>query len=206
MRDAYRRLQPRRLRRRPKPVVPPRPKGKFDPELRPRVLGRFAHVSGSCVSASQCALSGRWTELFTAVCACRRMILSAAGWPELYRFLDAGNTEAGRALSEPASKKRRCTKSRDAGQRLGGERYGDFSLVSLASKWSGGGASLRRRAGHAWMRERAREREKRLRRRLKGIDGRRAIDRRGPGREGSHRREASAKGRESGGAQKGSGS
>jgi len=50
--------------------------------------------------------------------------------PQLYRFLDAGNTEACRTLGEPASKKRRCTKSRDAGQRLGGERYGDFSLAS----------------------------------------------------------------------------
>ncbi|HVP98921.1 MAG TPA: hypothetical protein VMS87_06675, partial [Roseiarcus sp.] len=47
----------------------------------------------------------------------------------LYRFLDAGNTEAGRTLGDPASKKRRCTKSRDAGQRLGGEHYGDFSLA-----------------------------------------------------------------------------
>jgi hypothetical protein len=33
-------------------------------------------------------------------------------------------------LRAPASKKRRGTKSRDAGQRLGGERYGDFSLAS----------------------------------------------------------------------------
>jgi hypothetical protein len=49
--------------------------------------------------------------------------------PQLYRFLDAGNTEAGRTLGEAASKKRRCTKSRDAGQRLGGEHYGDFSLA-----------------------------------------------------------------------------
>jgi hypothetical protein len=44
--------------------------------------------------------------------------------PELYRFLDAGDTEAGRTLSEPASKKRRCTKSRDAGQRLGASAMG----------------------------------------------------------------------------------
>jgi hypothetical protein len=33
-------------------------------------------------------------------------------------------------LRPPASKKGRGTKSRDAGQRLGGERYGDFSLAS----------------------------------------------------------------------------
>ena len=35
--------------------------------------------------------------------------------PELYRFLDAGIDETVRALSEPASKKRRGTKSREVG-------------------------------------------------------------------------------------------
>jgi hypothetical protein len=43
--------------------------------------------------------------------------------PELYRFLDAGGAETIRMRRRPASKKRRCTKSRDAGRRLGGERY-----------------------------------------------------------------------------------
>jgi hypothetical protein len=55
--------------------------------------------------------------------------------PQLYRFLDAGSTEAGRTLGEPASKKRRCTKSRDVGQRLGGERY---EVLDLGNSKSGG--------------------------------------------------------------------
>jgi hypothetical protein len=56
----------------------------------------------------------------------------------LYRFLDAGNTEACRTLGEPASKKRRCTKSRDAGQRLGGERYGArYEVLDLGNSKSG---------------------------------------------------------------------
>lgn len=59
--------------------------------------------------------------------------------PYLYRFLDAGNTEAGRTLSEPASKKRRCTKSRDVGQRLGGERYeARYEVLDLGNSKSGG--------------------------------------------------------------------
>ena len=49
----------------------------------------------------------------------------------LCRFLDAGGTEAFRPLGEPASKKRQGAKSREAGQRLGGERYGDFRLAQL---------------------------------------------------------------------------
>ena len=44
----------------------------------------------------------------------------------LYRFLDAGNAKTFRMRSRPASKKRRGTKSRDAGQQLGSERYGDL--------------------------------------------------------------------------------
>jgi hypothetical protein len=61
---------------------------------------------------------------------CRYLREADGRYCTLYRFLDAGNSEACRTLGEPASKKRRCTKSRDAGQRLGGERYGDFSLAS----------------------------------------------------------------------------
>ena len=57
----------------------------------------------------------------------------------LYRFLDAGNTEAGRTLGEPASKKRRCTKSRDAGQRLGGERSeARYEVLGFRNSKSGG--------------------------------------------------------------------
>ena len=57
----------------------------------------------------------------------------------MYRFLDAGDTEAGRTLSEPASKKRRCTKSRDAGQRLGGERSeARYEVLDLGNSKSGG--------------------------------------------------------------------
>ena len=42
------------------------------------------------------------------------------------RFLDAGNNEALRTLSRPASKKRQGTKSREVGHRLGSGRYGDL--------------------------------------------------------------------------------
>ena len=44
------------------------------------------------------------------------------------RFLDAGGTEAVHTRGGPASKKRQGTKSREAAQRLVGERYGDFRL------------------------------------------------------------------------------
>jgi hypothetical protein len=41
--------------------------------------------------------------------------------------------------SEPASKKRRCRMSRDAGQRLGGERYGArYEVPDLGNSKSGG--------------------------------------------------------------------
>ena len=52
-------------------------------------------------------------------------ILSApAEWPELYRFLDAGSDETVRTLSEPASKKRRGTKSRGVWGRVGSRAMG----------------------------------------------------------------------------------
>ena len=42
-------------------------------------------------------------------------------------------------LGEPASKKRRCTKSRDAGQRRGGERFEvRFEVLDLGNSKSGG--------------------------------------------------------------------
>ena len=47
--------------------------------------------------------------------------------PVLCRFLDAGDTHT---RGGPASKKRQGAKSRGAGQRLDGERYGDFRLAA----------------------------------------------------------------------------
>ena len=42
---------------------------------------------------------------------------------QLYRFLDAGDTESFRMRSRPASKKRRGTKSREGGRRRSSECY-----------------------------------------------------------------------------------
>ena len=53
--------------------------------------------------------------------------------PLLCRFLDAGNTETLRMVGEPASKKRRGTKSREAGERAGGERYEVLALGNSKS-------------------------------------------------------------------------
>ena len=53
-----------------------------------------------------------------------------AGRLRMCRFLDAGGTETLHTRGEPASKKRQGTKSREAGRRLGGERYGDFRLAA----------------------------------------------------------------------------
>jgi hypothetical protein len=53
--------------------------------------------------------------------------------------LDAGGAETIRMRRRPASKKRRCTKSRDAGQRLGGERYeARYEVLDLGDSKSGG--------------------------------------------------------------------
>jgi hypothetical protein len=49
---------------------------------------------------------------------------AAGEQPDLCRFLDAGNDETLRTLSEPASKKRRGTSHGELGTRLGSERYG----------------------------------------------------------------------------------
>jgi len=43
--------------------------------------------------------------------------------------LDAGNDETVLALRRPASKKRQGTKSREVGERLSSERYGDLILA-----------------------------------------------------------------------------
>ena len=53
-------------------------------------------------------------------------------FPDLCRFLDAGGIDPFRTLGRPASRKRQGTKSRSAGQRLGGERYGDFRLAAYS--------------------------------------------------------------------------
>ena len=53
----------------------------------------------------------------------------------LYRFLDAGNAKTFRMRSSPAPKKRRGTKSREAGERAGGERY---EVLALGNSKSGG--------------------------------------------------------------------
>jgi hypothetical protein len=56
-------------------------------------------------------------------------------------------------LSEPASKKRQGTKSREVGQRLGSERYGDLMLGPSSVV----GATLGRRDLDACTQRRARE-------------------------------------------------
>ena len=59
------------------------------------------------------------------------------------------------ALGRPASEKRQGTKSRSAGQRLGGERYGDFRLAAhwLEARHPGDAARM---PGARWWRERGR--------------------------------------------------
>ena len=52
--------------------------------------------------------------------------------PEVCWFLDAGNDETLRTLSEPASKKRQGTKSREVGHRLSNERYEDCMSAPLS--------------------------------------------------------------------------
>ena len=60
--------------------------------------------------------------------------------PELYRFLDAGDTETFRMRSRPASKKRRGTKSREVGRRRSSECYEvlDLGRSDLGRSKSGG--------------------------------------------------------------------
>ena len=55
--------------------------------------------------------------------------------PELYRFLDAGDTETFRMRSRPASKKRRGTKSREVGRR---RSSGCYEVLDLGRSKSGG--------------------------------------------------------------------
>ena len=51
-------------------------------------------------------------------------LVSGVERQELYRFLDAGSDETVRTLSEPASKKRRGTKSRGVWGRVGSRAMG----------------------------------------------------------------------------------
>ena len=62
-------------------------------------------------------------------------ILLDPNLPVLYRFLDAGGTEAFRMRSRPASKKRRGTKSREVGHRRSSECY---EVLDLGNSKSGG--------------------------------------------------------------------
>jgi hypothetical protein len=64
---------------------------------------------------------------------------SSAEQPELYRFLDAGDTESFRMRSRPASKKRRGTKSREVGHRRSSECYEvRYEVLDLGNSKSGG--------------------------------------------------------------------
>ena len=73
------------------------------------------------------------------------------------RFLDAGGTEALHTRGGPASKKRQGAKSRGAGQRLDGERYGGFQVSGAFD----GGETLGRRDLDACTPRRAKEWKKR---------------------------------------------
>ena len=84
--------------------------------------------------------------------------------PFVWRCL-SGSTVL-RLLRPPASQKRRGTKSREAAA----ERYGGFQVGGAFDD----GATLGRSDVQA-RRERAREAEKRLRRRSRGVNGRRAL-------------------------------
>ena len=61
--------------------------------------------------------------------------LQRSGRPDLYRFLDAGDTETFRMRSRPASKKRRGTKSREVGRR---RSSGCYEVLDLGRSKSGG--------------------------------------------------------------------
>ena len=84
--------------------------------------------------------------------------------------VDAGGTETFPLHSQPASKKRRGTKSREGWRPVGRRALWRFD----ARAGSMGAATLGRGELHACPRERAREREKRLSRLLKRMSGRRA--------------------------------
>jgi hypothetical protein len=86
----------------------------------------------------------------------------------LYRFLDAGDIETFHMRRRPASKKRRGTKSREGWRPAGRRALWRFD----ARAGSMGAATLERSDLHACPRERARERDKRLSRLLKGMKGR----------------------------------
>ena len=122
--------------------------------------------------------------------------------PMLCRFLDAGGTKPLGTLGEPASKKRRGTKSRGVWGRVGSQRYGDLifaPIMTVGAKLAPGGLDRVRKG--SW-------------KRALGISvaawgvstGGRIVDWRGFAERDRRRRRASAAERESGGARRRSGS
>ena len=122
--------------------------------------------------------------------------------PLLCRFLDAGGTKPLGTLGEPASKKRRGTKSRGVWGRVGSQRYGDLifaPIMTVGAKLAPGGLDRVRKG--SW-------------KRALGISvaawgvstGGRIVDWRGFAERDRRRRRASAAERESGGARRRSGS
>lgn len=127
---------------------------------------------------------------------------SVGEWPLLCRFLDAGGTKPLGTLGEPASKKRRGTKSRGVWGRVGSQRYGDLifaPIMTVGAKLAPGGLDRVRKG--SW-------------KRALGISvaawgvstGGRIVDWRGFAERDRRRRRASAAERESGGARRRSGS
>ena len=120
----------------------------------------------------------------------------------LCRFLDAGGTKPLGTLGEPASKKRRGTKSRGVWGGVGSQRYGDLifaPIMTVGAKLAPGGLDRVRKG--SW-------------KRALGISvaawgvstGGRIVDWRGFAERDRRRRRASAAERESGGARRRSGS
>ena len=120
----------------------------------------------------------------------------------LCRFLDAGGAKPLGTLGEPASKKRRGTKSRGVWGRVGSQRYGDLifaPIMTVGAKLAPGGLDRVRKG--SW-------------KRALGISvaawgvstGGRIVDWRGFAERDRRRRRASAAERESGGARRRSGS
>ena len=90
-----------------------------------------------------------------------RASLIAPTQPLLCRFLDAGGTKPLGTLGEPASQKRRGTKSRGVWGRVGSQRYGDLisaPIMTVGAKLAPGGldrvrkGSWKRALGFRWRR------------------------------------------------------
>lgn len=154
---------------------------------------RRQHLAGDLPSS----LSPEWRE--SAQC---RNSSRAVQRAELCRFLDAGGTKPLGTLGEPASKKRRGTKSRGVWGRVGSQRYGDLifaPIMTVGAKLAPGGLDRVRKG--SW-------------KRALGISvaawgvstGGRIVDWRGFAERDRRRRRASAAERESGGARRRSGS